>query len=105
MLAIQRGMTPQAGRQMRVTREKYEYRQIHPAPIPEGEPLVLFVVETPNGQTRDELLSFTTVEARIRLWEEAIQQNPALTWQDVQGFHNYRQFVRALVEGLKSYVV
>lgn len=84
-----------------MTREKYEYREIHPGKDG-AQPLALFSVDMPSGQVRDELLSFTVIEARIRLWEEAVQQMPALTWQDVQGFQNYRQYVRALVEGLKS---
>jgi len=84
-----------------VTRERYEYREIHVGKD-DTPTLALFTVDMPNGQSRDELLSFTTIEARIRLWEDAVQQMPALTWQDVQGFQNYRQFVRALVEGLKT---
>lgn len=87
-----------------ITREKYEFRQIAEPTASHGY-LALFTVDMPNGQSRDELLSFTTVEARIRLWEATVQQTPALTWQDVQGFQNYRQFVRALVEGLKTDVV
>ena len=88
---------------LRVTRESYEFREIR---LQDGrEPLALFTVDTSGGQRRDELLAFTTVESRILLWEEAVQHSPALSWQDVQGFSNYRQYVRALVEGLKSQVV
>lgn len=86
---------------IQVTREKYEFREI-PLRAENAEPLALFTVDMPNGQSRDELLSFTVVETRIRLWEEAVQQMPALSWQDALGFQNYRQYVRALVEGLKT---
>lgn len=105
MLAIQQGIAFPTGRGMPVTREKYEYRALRPACAPEGGSLALFVVETSSGQVRDELLGFPAIEARIRLWEEAVQKNPALTWQDVQGFQNYRQYVRALVDGLKRCIV
>lgn len=87
----------------KATREKYGFLDIRQSA--EGEPLARFAVELATGKAYEELLRFPVIESRIRLWEEAVQQTPALTWQDVQGFHNYRQYVRALVEALKLQVV
>lgn len=89
---------------LKVTREKYEFREIQ-SDHADKEACALFVVDLPSGQSRDELLTFTMVETRIRLWEDAVQELPALTWQDVQGFCNYRQYIRALVEALKYQVI
>lgn len=87
-----------------LTREKYEFREIRTDGTG-SEARALFTVDLPTGQSRDELLTFTMVETRIRLWEDAVKQVPALTWQDTQGFCNYRQYIRALVEALKFQVI
>lgn len=87
-----------------LTREKYEFREVK-VDRDAGTSAVLFTVDLPTGQSRDELLSFTTIETRIRLWDEAVAQTPALGWEDALGLANYHEYVRALVEGLKLQVV
>lgn len=66
-----------------------------------NEPLASFKVEEPTGQTHEELLSLTTIEARIMLWEDALQQDPSLSWREQTRAANFRQYVQALVAALK----
>jgi hypothetical protein len=63
--------------------------------------LATFMVEDPSGQTHEELLSLTTIEARIMLWDDALQHDPSLAWRDEIRAANYRQYVQALVAALK----
>lgn len=83
---------------MRASADLYAYQGLRQS---NGHALALFRVDLANGQTRDELLGFTAIEVRIRLWDEAVQLNPALPAQDPSGAANYAAFVQALVDGLK----
>jgi hypothetical protein len=87
-----------------VTLEQYEYRYLlHNSAA--GDTRALFTVEHTSGQRRDEILSFPVIEARIRLWEDEASRMPDLVWRDRLGFLNQRQYVRALVEALKTYAL
>jgi hypothetical protein len=70
-----------------------------------GELCARFSVEESNSQTHEELLAFTTIEARILLWDDKLAHDPEWVTRDRLGFANYRQYVRALVEGLKRQAV
>jgi len=70
-----------------------------------GQPCACFQVEDTTGQTHEELLNFTTIEARLRLWDDEASRRPDLMMRNPRGFANYRQFVRALVEGLRAHLV
>lgn len=83
-----------------LTRNAYEFRDIRRG-VSSGTPCARFSVELANGQTHEELLSFAVLEARIMTWEDTLQRDPGIVLRDTTGFANYRQFVRALVEGLR----
>lgn len=63
--------------------------------------LAVFHVTDRGGQSRDEILRFAVIEARALLWEDSCLHKPEQTRKDLWGFHNYRQYVKALVTALQ----
>ena len=88
------------GRQ--ATLESYQFKKLVPRSTHVPQARALFVVESTNGQTREELLDFHTIEARIRLWEDECAHNPRFIYTDRRAYLNCRQLVLALTEAMKK---
>lgn len=86
------------------TAEWYDYHTLLRGEGKGRDTRVLFRVTT-GGRTREEILSFETIQVRIRLWEDVLAQDPHRSWRDPTGQHNYREYVRALVEGVKTFSI
>ncbi len=86
------------------TPERYDYHSLLHGTGRGQAGRVLFTV-TCGGRVRDEILSVSAIEVRIRIWEDALRQDPHLSWRDPNGQHNYREYVHALVECVKMFSI
>lgn len=86
------------------TRTSYRFIDLRPGAATSSF-CARFEVEAADSQTHEELLNFTVIEARILLWDDLMARDPSIVMRDSVGFANYRQYVRALVEGLKCQAV
>ena len=85
------------------TRTLYDFRDIRRSGS--GSVCARFSVEDHTGQSHDELLGFTIIEARILMWDDLMARDPSIVMRDQDGFANYRAYVKALVEGLRQHAI